>query len=71
MNNDIDFKIDLGDGKYTYIRYKGGRQECIRHGKKLRDDVDLSGDNMVWAMADIIAELECILDAARKCLNKS
>jgi DNA repair ATPase RecN len=42
-------KIQLADGKYTYIRHEDYRQEALRYGEPWRD---LVGDNFVWAMAD-------------------
>jgi hypothetical protein len=45
---EIDVKIDLCGGKYTYIRYKNGGQKALRYGEEWRD---LTGDNLVYWLA--------------------
>ncbi|AHK11189.1 hypothetical protein S14_77 [Shewanella sp. phage 1/4] len=51
-------KIDLCDGKYTYILDEvTGVQEVLRYGEPWRKD-DLIGDNLVLSMAQRIVELE-------------
>lgn len=47
-------KIELMDGKYTYINHKDGRQEALRYGEPWRD---LVGDKFVHAMAEEIESL--------------
>jgi hypothetical protein len=51
-------KIDLCDGKYTYILDEDtGVQEVLRYGEPWRKE-DLLGDNLIFAMAQRIIELE-------------
>jgi hypothetical protein len=53
-------KIKLMDGKYTYILNEAtGEQTALRHGEEWRD---LSGDNLILAMAYYIKDLEEKLD---------
>lgn len=56
----MQFKIDLQDGKYTYV-FDNGNQYALRYGESWRD---LVGDNLVYAMACRIQELE-------ECLERS
>lgn len=57
-------KIDLCDGKYTYILDEDtGVQEVLRYGEPWRKD-DLLGDNLVLAMAHEISNLKYLLDKA-------
>ena len=57
-------KIDLCDGKYTYILDEDtGVQEVLRYGEPWRKD-DLLGDNLVLAMAQEINNLKYLLDKA-------
>lgn len=51
---EIDFEIELADGKYKYRRFKKGGQDCLRHGEPWRD---LSGDNLIYFMGCEIEEL--------------
>jgi hypothetical protein len=51
-------KIELCDGKYTYINDDDG-QRVLRHGEPWRD---LVGDNFVLAMAQRIEELKELLE---------
>lgn len=53
LDNSIDFKLDLDNGKYTYLRYKHGGQEALRHGEKWRN---LTGDNLIYFMGCLIEE---------------
>jgi len=55
---EIEFEYDLGGGKYTYRRLKGGGQKCLRYGEQWRD---LTGDSMVYAMMARLEELNNIL----------
>lgn len=49
---EIDVKIDLCEGKYTYIRYKNGGQKALRYGEEWRD---LTGDNLVyWLVVELL-----------------
>ena len=49
---EIDVKVDLCGGKYTYIRYKNGGQECLRYGEEWRN---LTGDNLVyWLVVELL-----------------
>ena len=49
---EIDVKIDLCGGKYTYIRYKNGGQECLRNGEEWRN---LTGDNLIyWLVVELL-----------------
>lgn len=50
----MQMKIDLNDGKYTYI-FDNGKQKALRHGEEWRD---LTGDNLIYWMACRIQELE-------------
>lgn len=47
-------KIDLNDGKYTYV-FDNGKQYALRYGEQWRD---LTGDNLIYWMACRIEELE-------------
>lgn len=47
-------KIDLNDGKYTYV-FEDGKQYALRYDEQWRD---LTGDNLVYCMACKISELE-------------
>lgn len=51
-------RLDLYDGKYTYILYEDGRQVCLRYGEEWRD---LCGDNLIRAMAHEIESLKEIV----------
>lgn len=59
----VEFKLDLDDGKYTYIRYKEGGQEALRCGEKWRQ---LSGDNLIYYMGCHIEELAKQLEALQR-----
>lgn len=49
-------RIELGDGKYTYVHDPvTGRQEALRYGQKWRD---LVGDNFVYLLAQKVLEAE-------------
>ena len=68
---EIDVKVDLCGGKYTYIRYKNGGQECLRYGEEWRN---LTGDNLVyWLVVELLQarrapfpELIAVAQAATK-----
>ena len=47
-------RIELEGGKYTYIQHQDGRSEALRYNEPWRD---LTGDNLVSAMASRIEEL--------------
>jgi hypothetical protein len=47
-------KINLADGKYTYV-FEEGKQQALRYGEPWRD---LTGDNLIYYMACRIVELE-------------
>lgn len=49
------FKVELSNGKYTYIREATGKQYALRHGEPWRD---LVGDNLISDMGYKIEELE-------------
>lgn len=53
LQKTIEFKISLDDNKYTYLRYKDGGQEALRHGEPWRQ---LSGDNLIYFMGCLIEE---------------
>jgi len=59
----VDLKLDLADGKYTYIRYQQGGQEALRYGEKWRD---LTGDNLIYFMGVLIEEAKRQLDKISK-----
>lgn len=59
-------KIDL-QGKYTYI-FDNGAQKALRYGEDWRD---LTGDNLVYAMACRIEELDEQLVKAIKIIEDS
>ena len=52
MNHTV--KIDLDDGKYTYVLHADGRQHALRHGELWRD---LVGDKFVYSLAARAEEL--------------
>jgi hypothetical protein len=56
--------IKLNDGKYTYIRDDHGNQKALRYGEMWRD---LTGDNLIGALAARIEDLE--LELAESKLN--
>lgn len=47
-------KIDLEDGKYTYIAHDDGRQEALRYKESW---LNLTGNNLVAAMGNKIVDL--------------
>lgn len=55
-------KIDLDDGKYTYVM-DNGKQYALRYGEPWRD---LCGDKFVYAMACMIQGLEDEVQSLRK-----
>lgn len=60
----IDFKIDLAEGKYTYIRYLAGEQEALRYGEPWRKD--LAGDNLIYYFGCKVEEQAKQLSALQK-----
>lgn len=48
-------RIELNEGKYTYVFHESGGQEALRYGEPWRS---LTGDNLVYWMACRIVELE-------------
>lgn len=46
--------IELDGGKYTYVLHEDGRQEALRYGEPWRE---LTGDNLIYNMADEIIRL--------------
>ena len=48
-------RIDLENGKYTYVFEDSGRQYALRHGESWRD---LTGDKFVFCLAYRVHELE-------------
>lgn len=66
MNKEIT--ISLENGKYTYSFLHNGVQLCYRHGEPWRD---LTGDNLVLAMAQKIKELEMEVEKQRGILVKA
>ena len=62
----MNFKIELAEGKYTYI-FDNGKQSALLYGGGWRD---LTGDNLVYAMACKIKELEEDLFIASACTNE-
>lgn len=57
------FRVELGEGKYTYVREATGEQYALRRGKPWRD---LAGDNFVAALGYRIEELEQRLENIAK-----
>lgn len=54
--NDKVVRIELGDGKYTYVHDPvTGRQEALRYGQEWRD---LVGDNLVYLLAQEVLEAQ-------------
>ena len=51
---DEDIRLDLCDGKYTYVLTKDGRQFALRYGEPWQD---LVGDKFVLALATELHEL--------------
>lgn len=60
-------KIELENGKYTYI-FNKGRQEVLRHCELWRD---CTGDNFILAMAQKIESLENELTKAINIIEDS
>ena len=50
----MQIKIDLADGKYTYL-FDNGKQKALRYGEPWRD---LTGDKLVFCLAARVEELE-------------
>lgn len=48
-------RLELGQGKYTYILHDDGRQEALRYGEPWRD---LVGDNLVFHLGSTIETLQ-------------
>jgi hypothetical protein len=48
-------RLELGEGKYTYILHDDGRQEALRYGEPWRD---LVGDNLVFHLGSTIETLQ-------------
>jgi hypothetical protein len=59
-------KIDLSDGKYTYVRNEDASQHALRYGEPWRD---LTGDGFILAMAQKIEELETDISFLQSCVN--
>jgi hypothetical protein len=57
MTTDIELSVSVADGKYTVILPSGGGLKALRYGEEWRD---LTGDNLVLAMAYRIEELETL-----------
>lgn len=55
-------KIDLNDGKYTYVM-DNGKQYALRYSEPWRD---LVGDKFVYAMACKIQDLEDEIKSLKK-----
>lgn len=64
----IGFKLELGGGKYTYIRYDQGGQEALRYGEPWRD---LVGDNLVLFFGFKVEELESRARQLERELNEA
>ncbi len=65
----MNFKIDLYNGKYTYI-FQNGVQKALRYGEPWRED-DLVGDNLVFALACEVNNLQEELDKAIEVIEDS
>lgn len=48
-------RLELSEGKYTYILHDDGRQEALRYGEPWRD---LVGDNLVFHLGSTIETLQ-------------
>lgn len=59
-------KIELDNGKYTYVFHPDGRQHALRYGQPWRD---LLGDKFVYCMACKIEELESSLKKSDEALD--
>lgn len=60
----IEIRLLLEGGKYEYRFYEKGGQECLRYGIPWRQ---LTGDNLILAMANKIQEQQELIDEAAKC----
>lgn len=60
-------RIDLYDGKYTYINDEKG-QRALRYGEEWRD---LIGDGFIMAMAQEIERLQEELEEANWVINEA
>ncbi len=47
-------RVDIEDGKYTYVFHEDGRSEALRYGEPWRDTV---GDKFIYCMAAEIVDL--------------
>ena len=64
--DDIESNFDLADGKYTYTRFKNGKQVALRYGQAWRE---LSGDNLIYFLAieaEKVGKLERELAEAKR-----
>ncbi len=63
--SDIDFFVHLNDGKYTYRRYKDGRQDALRFGSDWRTTDDMAGDNLIAAMGYLIESQQTQIESLK------
>lgn len=52
----FDFYVHFNEGRYTYRRYKDGRQDALRFGDEWRTADELSGDSLIAAMGRMIED---------------
>lgn len=63
--SDIDFFVHLNDGKYTYRRYKDGRQDALRFGSDWRTTDEMAGDNLIAAMGYLIESQQAQIESLK------
>lgn len=65
---EIDFKLELNSGKYTFIYYKDGSSEALRYGDTWRDT---TGDNLIHALAYTLHESIMLMAKAKEVMQYS
>lgn len=65
---EIDFKLELNSGKYTFIYYKDGSSEALRHGEAWRDT---TGDNLIHALAYALNESIVLMARTKEVLRST
>jgi len=65
---EIDFKLNLDNGKYTFIQYKDGGSEALRYGEPWQDT---TGNNLVFALAHKLHEVIGVLAATAEAMRSA
>lgn len=57
MSKEIDWTINICDGKYTYIHYKEGDACILRYGQPwIESTVNIQGSNAIYYLASELLE---------------